>query len=263
MCDNKKGLKVLKVNDELENDKYKPLHPFLPKPPFLLLGIGSVRSSKTTTLINMLRNEDMYGKKYWDDVLIISNTINNDTKGKYLKDAFRVEDHYKDSMITDLVNSQKSYDREEMPTTLLVLDDIINRDFKKTNDVSFLASRFRHYELSIMIFTQSFRAVSPIIRSNATDILIFRQQSSKEMEKVIEEYHDLAHSEEQFLKYYNIAHSSPYSFLYIDAQENPARFYKSFEELIGIGKQLVYKGTIPDENDDEVFSMKKNKKKHL
>jgi len=246
----KKGLKVLRVNDENESDKYKPLHPYLPQPPFLLLGIGSVRSGKTNTLINMLRNEDMYGKDYFQDTLIISNTINNDTKGKYLKDAFRVEDHYEDRMIKDLVNSQKSYKREEAPTTLLVLDDIINRDFTKNNEVSFLASRFRHYELSIMIFTQSFRAVSPIIRTNATDILIFRQQSSKEMEKVIEEYHDLAHSEEQFLKYYHIAHNEPYSFLYIDAQENPARFYKSFEELIGIGKDLVYKGDIKEEEEE-------------
>ena len=245
----KKGLKVLRVNDELDNSKYKALHPFLPQPAFLMLGIGSVRSGKTNTLINMLRNEDMYGKDYWSDVLVISNTINNDTKGKYLKDAFRVEDHYEDKFINDLVNSQKAYDREDMPTTLLVLDDIINRDFKKNNDISFLASRFRHYEMSIMIFTQSFRAISPIIRTNATDILIFRQQSSKEKEKVVEEYHDLAHSEEQFLKYYDIAHSENYSFLYIDAQENPARFYKSFEELIGIGKDLVYKGKIPEKEE--------------
>ena len=100
-----------------------------------------------------------------------------------------------------------------------------------------------------MIFTQSLRAISPIIRTNATDILIFRQQSSKEKEKVVEEYHDLAHSEEQFLKYYDIAHSENYSFLYIDAQENPARFYKSFEELIGIGKDLVYKGKIPEKEE--------------
>lgn len=244
-----KGLKVLRVNDELDNSKYKDIHPFLPAPAFLMLGIGSVRSGKTNTLINMLRNEDMYGKDYWDDVLVISNTINNDTKGKFLKDAFRVEDHYEDRFISDLVASQKSYDREDMPTTLLVLDDIINRDFKKNNDISFLASRFRHYEMSIMIFTQSFRAVSPIIRTNATDILIFRQQSSKEMEKVVEEYHDLAHGEDQFLKYYNIAHSENYSFLYIDAQQNPARFYKSFEELIGIGGQLVYNGNIPDNEE--------------
>ncbi len=110
-----------------------------------------------------------------------------------------------------------------------------------------------------MIFTQSFRAVSPIIRTNATDIMIFRQQSSKEMEKVIEEYSDLAHGEERFLQYYNIAHSDRYGFLYIDVQENPAKFYKNFEELIGVGQQLIWKGAIP--NDDEEIFTEENKKK--
>ena len=251
------GIKCLKIKDEDESSKYKPLHPFLPQPPFLILGIGAVRSSKTTTIINMLRNEEMYGPNFFDDALIISNTINNDYKGKFLRDAFRVEDHYEDQFIKDLVESQQKHKREDMPTTLLILDDIISRDFKKNNDISFLASRFRHYELSIGIFTQSFRAVSPIIRTNATDILIFRQQSSKEMEKLVEEYHDLAHGEEQFKKYYDIAHSTPYSFLYIDVQQNPAHFYKSFEELIGIGKELVWKGKIPE--SDEPFDEKSKK----
>ena len=247
-----KGPTILKVRDLEDKSKYKPIHPHLPQPPFLLLGVGSVRSGKTNSLIGMLRDEDQfYGKDYWDFVKVISNTINNDPKGKFLKDAFDVEDHYTDQMIQDVINEQKKYEREDMPTALLVLDDIISRDFKRTNDISFLASRFRHYELSVMIFTQSFRAVSPIIRANATDVMIFRQQSSKEMEKVVEEYSDLAHSEERFMDYYNIAHEERYGFLYIDAQQNPAHFYRNFETLIGIGQQLTYTGTIPNQTSDE------------
>ena len=88
--------KVLKVNDILESKKYKPIHEFLPQPQFLTLIIGSVRSGKTNYLINALRNSsDFYGEHYWDYYKIISNTLNNDTKGKYFKDAFDdCEDHY-------------------------------------------------------------------------------------------------------------------------------------------------------------------------
>ena len=252
------GLKIKKVVDLEDRSKYKEINPILPQPPFLMLGIGSVRSGKSNLLVNLMRREDMYGTEYFDDALVISNTINNDPKGKFLKDAFRVEDHYEDRFIKELVEGQKKYEREDMPTTALILDDIINRDFKKNNEVSFLASRFRHYELSLMIFTQSFRAVSTIIRSNATDILIFRQQSSKEMEKIVEEYSDLTGTEARFMDYYNIAHEEPYGFLYIDAQQNPAHFYKGFEELIGIGSKLIYSGTIPNP-DEEVFEDKKKK----
>tara|TARA_R110000803_G_scaffold11268_6_gene33838 strand:- start:2834 stop:3595 length:762 start_codon:yes stop_codon:yes gene_type:complete len=247
------GPKILKVRDLEDKKKYPPIHSHLPAPPFLMVGYGSVRSGKTNALIGLLRDDQsFYGPDYWDYTKIISNTINNDPKGKFLKDAFDVEDHYTDQMIKDLITHQNTYERDEMPTALLVLDDIIGRDFKKTNDISFLASRFRHYELSIMIFTQSIRSVSPVIRANATDILIFRQQSSKEKEKVVEEYSDLAGSEEQFNKYYEIAHQERYSFLYIDAQENPAKFYKSFEELIGEGENQIYKGVVP-EKEENVF----------
>ena len=197
------GLECYKVKDEDECSKYPPLNPILPQPPFLLLGVGSVRSGKTNTLINMLRRKDMYGENYWDDAVVISNTINNDRKGKFISDAFRVEDHFENRFIDDIVERQKREEREDMMTTLICLDDIISADFKKTttNSINSIATRFRHYDLSIMIFVQSFKAVSNMIRSNATDIMIFRQQSNTELEKIIEEYQDLA--PKNFINYYN------------------------------------------------------------
>jgi len=224
-------------------------------------------SGKTNALINMMRQEPtadgdgMYGTKFFSDNLVISNTIGNDSKARFLTDAFRVEDHYENRFVDELVESQKKYPRGESPTTLLILDDIISKDFKKTtsNSINSLATRFRHYEISIMIFTQSFRSVSNIIRSNSQNVMVFRQQSSAEYEKIASEYADLCGSEETFHKYYDIAHSEPYGFLYIDGQQNPAKFYKSFEELIGIGDKLVYTGSIPQKETD-LFE-KENKKK--
>ena len=237
------GPKIKKVIDLEDKGKYKPIHPHLPQPPFLLLMCGSVRSGKTNALVGLLRDEEMFGDDYWDLVKIYSNSIYNDPKGKYLMDVFDVEDGYKDSYIDKFIESQKKYEREDMPTALLVFDDIINKDFKKNNSISFLASRFRHIETSIIIAVQSFRAISPIIRSNATDIMIMKQQSAGkkgELAKIIEEYSDLAGSEERFLEYYNYAiNESPYSFLYIDAQNNPADFYLRFETKIGEGNNSL------------------------
>ena len=210
-------------------------------------------SGKTNSLINMMRREDMYGTDYWDDVLVISNTAGNDPKMyKFMGDAFRLEDHYENKMIDDLVAKQKSYDREDMPTQLLILDDIISRDFKKSssNAINSLATRFRHYEMSIMVFVQSARAVSNMIRSNSTDILVYHQQSTLEWEKIKLEYSDLA--PKNFENYYKISQMERYNFLYIDAQQNPAHFYSGFSELIGIGDKMLYKGKIPGD-EDEVF----------
>ena len=250
-----KPLKIYKVKDLEDKDKFAPLNPILPAPNFMLIGYGSVRSGKTNSLINMMRRKDMYGTDYWDQVLVISNTAKNDPKMyKFMGEAFQLEDHYENRMIDDLISSQKKYDREDMPTQLLILDDIISRDFKKSssNAINSLATRFRHYELSIMIFVQSARAVSNMIRSNATDILIYRQQSNLEWDKLKEEYSDLA--PKNFEKYYAISQMERYNFLYIDAQQNPAHFYSGFSELLGIGDKMVYKGKMPQEDsDEEVF----------
>lgn len=249
-----KGLKIYKVKDLEDKGKYAPLNPILPQPPFLLIGYGSVRSGKTNSLINMMRREDMYGTDYWDDVLVISNTAGNDPKMyKFMGDAFRLEDHYENKMIDDLIAHQKSYSREDMPTALLILDDIISKDFKKSsgNAINSLATRFRHFELSMMIFVQSARAVSNMIRSNATNILIYRQQSNLEWLKLQEEYSDLA--PKNFANYYKISQMERYNFLYIDAQQNPSHFYSGFSELIGIGDKMLWKGKLPDDSDDEVF----------
>ena len=57
----------------------------------------------------------------------------------------------------------------------------VTKDFKKTNQVSFLATKFRHYGIDLLAFTtQSFRAVSGLIRNNSTDVIIMKQQNQKD-----------------------------------------------------------------------------------
>ena len=140
-----------------------------------------------------------------------------------------------------------------MPTGLIVLDDIISRDFKRTSEISFLSSRFRHIETSLMISVQSFRACSNVIRNNSDFILIFKQNNFKELSKISEEYSDYCGSEELFMKYYNYCMKDKFSFLTINAQQNPAIFMKRFEEVIGHGdKPIVNLGTL-EEEDEEVL----------
>ena len=93
--------------------------------------------------------------------------------------------------------------------------------------------------MSIFLTTQSFRSVGTIIRNNATNILIFRQNNAKELDKIREEYAELCGSEELFMTYYNLAHDTPFSFLYIDAQSNPAKFYRRHEVLLGEGDNKI------------------------
>ena len=230
---------VFKVRDPDPDDRYADIHSHLPQPPALLLIVGSVKQGKSNLLVNLLCNPDMYKDKF-DIVKIISNTLNADPKGKLMNKYFDCEDHYNDEMITDLIESQKKYEDFERPTVALVLDDILTKDFKKTNAVSFLATRFRHYGIGLLAFTtQSFRAVSGLIRNNSSDVIIMKQQNNKELEKINEEYGDMFSG--IFMDLYKKAiEDAPYSFLYLDLQTNPATAYIRFETKIASGDQKLF-----------------------
>ena len=53
----KKTPKVLKVKDELPNDKFTDIHENLPQMPSLTLIIGSVRSGKSNLLVNFFQQK--------------------------------------------------------------------------------------------------------------------------------------------------------------------------------------------------------------
>ena len=230
---------VFKVRDPEPDDRYADIHPHLPAPPSLLLIVGSVKQGKSNLLVNLLCNPDMYKDKF-DIVKIISNTLNADPKGKLMNKYFDCEDHYNDEMITSIIESQKAYEDFERPNVAVILDDILTKDFGKNNAVSFLATRFRHYGIGMLLFTtQSFRAVSGLIRNNANSIIIMKQQNNKELEKINEEYGDMFSG--IFMELYKKAiEDAPYSFLYLDLSQNPARAYIRFETPIADGDKKLY-----------------------
>jgi len=191
--------KVLKVKDEEPNEKFDDIHEHLPQMPALILIIGSVRSGKSNLLTNFFCNDDFYKDKF-DVVKFISSTLHTDNKGKILSKFFDCEDHYTDKMIEDIKVGQAKYEKEERPTFALVMDDILTKDFKKSNQVSFFSTRFSHYIDMYVIAVQCFRAVSGMIRNNATDVIIHKQQNTKELLKIAEEYGDMVGGEKKFLR---------------------------------------------------------------
>jgi hypothetical protein len=223
---------VLKVKDEEPNEKFSDIHENLPQMPSLCLIIGSVRSGKSNLLVNMFCNPQFYKGKF-DVVKFVSTTLHTDNKGKILSKHFDCMDHYEDNIIENIKAEQSKYEsKEDRPTYALVMDDVLTKDFKKTNQVSFFSTRFRHYIDFYLIAVQSFRAVAGMIRNNATDVIICKQQNNKELEKIAEEYADTVGGRDNFVKLYNEAHKDRYSFLYLKLSENPAECYIRFEKKI-------------------------------
>lgn len=230
---------VLKVQDP-PNEKVKPLHPHLPQPPALLLMISPIRTGKSTIISNLLLNSHFFGQDYFDEVMCISPTIYNDKTSRFLKKAFDCYDGYKDELITGLIAKQESYadNMDERPEIAVILDDILGTIRREAN-VNHLASRFRHYGIRLLLMSsQNYRSVSPVIRSNATNMIIGSPfPNMKELGKIAEEIGDQFGGYDNFLKIYYTATPEKYDFLYLDLQSNPPLAYKNFEKVIAQGGQ--------------------------
>jgi hypothetical protein len=232
---------ILKVQDPPQ-EKIKPLHPHLPQPPALLLMISPIRTGKSTIISNLLLNSHFYGQDYFDEVMCISPTIYNDKTSRFLKKAFDCYDGYNDQIITDLIKKQEAFANdgniEERPEVAVILDDILGTIRREAN-VNHLASRFRHYGIKLLLMSsQNYRSVSPVIRSNATNMIIGSPfPNTKELGKIAEEIGDQFGGYDNFLKIYYMATPEKYDFLYLDLQSNPPLAYHNFEKVIAQGGQ--------------------------
>ena len=236
--------------------RMKPPHPHLPNIEghgggSLLLLISPVRTGKSTLISNILLREDFYdAQERFDQVNIISNTIANDVTSRFLREAFEgnCHDFYSDEVINGIVESQKKYDKEDQPEIAIVLDDCLG-SIKQNSMINHLASRYRHFNIKLLVISsQKFTgAVSPIIRSNATDVIIGSPfPNQKELEHVAEEYGDLFGGSKNWLKLYKKCTPNKFDFCYMDLQENPPIMYHNFLKVVARG--------MTEEGQDEAIS---------
>tara|TARA_R110000796_G_scaffold150346_1_gene267100 strand:- start:162 stop:812 length:651 start_codon:yes stop_codon:yes gene_type:complete len=178
------------------------------------------------------RENGWYGAQdLFDEVIIMSNTINNDPTARFLKKAFTVTDGYSDGMISELYQRQKSFgEKKNAPFIALFADDILGRNLKRNSELSFFATRFRHANCGLLaIFTQNFKSVDTILRNNSSDIIIFKQTNKRQLEQIEEEYGGVY--EGMFMELYKIATAKKYNFLYLRMKTGEA--FRNFEEKIG------------------------------
>ena len=240
--------KIFPVKDPEEQYLNKsglpPVHPHLPQIDgygggACLLMISPVKTGKSTIVSNLLLSSDFYdAQERFDSTHIISNTIANDVTSRYLKEAFDTYDQYNDSIIDGLVERQKEFKKEDQPEIAVVVDDCLG-SIKREGRINHLASRFRHFNIKLLIISsQNFRSVSPIIRQNATNVIVGSPfPNRKELLKIAEEYGDLFGGPEKWIALYRKATPERYNFIHMDLQSNPPKMYKNFDELIAEGER--------------------------
>ncbi len=254
--------------EDTGNDGHPEIHPHLPQIAgpgggALLLMISPVRTGKSTIISNLLLGDSEMGfydaQERFHTTTIISNTIANDVTSRFLAKAFDTHDSYDDTIIDGIVQQQKSYDKEEQPDIGVILDDCLG-SIRREARINHLASRFRHFNIKLLIISsQNFRSCSPIIRQNATNVIVGSPfPNQKELGKMAEEYGDVFGGADNWLKIYKKATPEKYCFLHMDFQSNPPKAYRCFEELIAEGQNII--GEVPELSDEEDLELSEEKK---
>ena len=233
----------IKPNEETHKLK-KQVHPYLPdiNRGALALLISPIRSGKSTLISNLLLNPAMY-RDAFDIVYIISNTIMNDDTSRFLKEAFpeTIFDEYSDDIIRNIINYQKSFAKDKQPTVAIIMDDYLG--IKGGSLIYHLASRFRHYNIKLLLFaSQLFRGLPPVLRQNATNVFMGGPNPSDlELEKMFFEYGALYDGPDNLAKLYANAVDKRYNFLHLDLASNPSVAYKNLGQIIYKGKEAEEK----------------------
>ena len=250
--------RVIPVKDpEQKPSRFSDLHPHLPQVDgvgggALVLLISPVKTGKSTLVSNMLLNDSFYdAQERFDSTTIISNTIANDVTSRFLRKAFDTHDHYNDEIVNGIVERQKSYEKEDQPEIAVVLDDCLG-SIKREAKINHLASRFRHFNIKLLIISsQNFRMCSPIIRQNATNVVVGSPfPNQKELGKMAEEYGDSFGGPDNWLRIYQLATPNRYDFLHMDFQSNPPKAYHNFETLIAEGPKMVLGDNLKSEEEE-------------
>jgi hypothetical protein len=88
--------------------------------------------------------------------------------------------------------------------------------------------------ISTITATQVFKAISPIVRKNLTDLYIFRLRNQADLDAIIEEV-SAVYDKKTLMKLYRLATDPAYGFLWIRLtakDKNDMFFYKLESRLI-------------------------------
>ena len=206
--------------------------PALPQPPFLLVIVAPRKSGKTNLLLDTLLDEKKLCRKF-DVIIIWSRTFHHDSKWRTIKlPPGSVFVAFSETEADILLRVAEEVAKTVVVNALFIFDDMITEGIMNPRRLGVLESiavRGRHANVSIIIITQMYMALSPPIRNNATNSIFFRIRNGDELEKLARENRESL-SMDQFMELYNYATSDPYAFLHINNQQpDPKkRFYKNW-----------------------------------
>jgi len=244
----------------------------LPTVPFRVIAAGRSGSGKTSALFSAVT--DHY-RAVFSRIVIVSRTAKLDHSfiqlrewaEKHLKQDDKekkfVFTHMDEGALMDIFNEQSQQvakekiqrkadkSREPLSSMLWVVDDLSDSPSLRQRNESVLNRIYttgRHNGSSIWLNIHALSAAGPLLRKNASCLIIFRISNSKEMEMLETEYAHLVGGREVFREIYQAAvgkGAPAFSFLTIlpHEQDESKMFLARFD------KRLVVESSDDDDDD--------------
>ena len=135
-----------------------------------------------------------------------------------------------------MINDDKTHDKY-----LIIFDDIVGSTVGskkgKPDKITALSTKYRHIgnehtegKLSIVITTQYFKYITPILRNQASGVYIMGAFSETELKKIAEAYEFFGGSKDKFLDLHKSARQGEFDFLFLNAHTFEA--YQNHEKKL-------------------------------
>ena len=134
---------------------------------------------------------------------------------------------------TEVTLLAKKMGNKQLHSILIVVDDFADMPrvmHSPTNPLAQLFIRGRHAGISTIVSTQKYHAIDPVLRTQATFLIVFRLRNGKELQSVVDELSAI-YPADVIRSIYEEATDEPFSFLYVDlcARKKEEMFYKRFD----------------------------------
>lgn len=218
------------TNYEYKQSKY----PNVARLPARQIFLAPSNSGKTILLTNYIL--DIY-RDCFERIYIFSPSIDIDHAWKpvkkYIKDKigneteddtfyFNSYEPHELERIIDIQNKITDYVKQKGKTklynVLIIVDDFADSpEFSRHSKLLHsLYTRGRHSGITTITSVQKGTALHPIIRVNASQMVIYRLRNYSDLQLVIDELSALFNDKKTLQDIYNLATSEPFSFLYVD-----------------------------------------------
>ena len=236
-----KDYDILKVKDKADG-YYTHLKDIFDIPMRLIIVGPSMRSGKSTIILNMLLREKFYKDKFEGENIFIVSNNKMDNKIRILKeekeipnDNFMTFSESNLEMVYDKVEEaclEAISENEKPVNSLIVLDDCsFSGDLraKMAGTLSRIFSNGRHCNLSCIVTAQKYSQLSTTIRTNASGAILF-SNSAKEVESMSEDFNYLE-SKKSFVKMFRKVTKSRNSFLVVNFSNDDIYLDSKFEKI--------------------------------